>query len=83
MRHALLFVLQEDYRYGYEYYSDLSNFLIEKKIGRGQFSEVYRATCLLDNRQVALKKVQVNIYINSNCILKFYSHMICSLQYVY
>ncbi|XP_067279038.1 serine/threonine-protein kinase Nek6 isoform X2 [Pseudorasbora parva] len=28
-------------------------------IGRGQFSEVYRATCLLDNRQVALKKVQI------------------------
>ncbi|KAG1942135.1 serine/threonine-protein kinase Nek6 isoform X2 [Pimephales promelas] len=50
---------QEDCRYGYEYYSDLSNFLIEKMIGRGQFSEVYRATCLLDNRQVALKKVQI------------------------
>ncbi|XP_048022259.1 serine/threonine-protein kinase Nek6 [Megalobrama amblycephala] len=50
---------QEDYGYGYEYYSDLSNFLIEKKIGRGQFSEVYRATCLLNNRQVALKKVQI------------------------
>ncbi|KAG1942136.1 serine/threonine-protein kinase Nek7 isoform X1 [Pimephales promelas] len=49
----------EDCRYGYEYYSDLSNFLIEKMIGRGQFSEVYRATCLLDNRQVALKKVQI------------------------
>lgn len=50
---------QEDCGYGYEYYSDLSNFLIEKMIGRGQFSEVYRATCLLDNRQVALKKVQI------------------------
>ncbi|XP_067279037.1 serine/threonine-protein kinase Nek6 isoform X1 [Pseudorasbora parva] len=50
---------QEDCGYGYEYYSYLSNFLIEKMIGRGQFSEVYRATCLLDNRQVALKKVQI------------------------
>ncbi|KAK7143187.1 hypothetical protein R3I93_014380 [Phoxinus phoxinus] len=50
---------QEDCGFGYEYYSDLSNFLIEKMIGRGQFSEVYRATCLLDNRQVALKKVQI------------------------
>ncbi len=39
----------------------MSNFLIEKKIGRGQFSEVYKATCLLDNQQVALKKVQVSI----------------------
>ncbi|KAK7131491.1 hypothetical protein R3I94_016572 [Phoxinus phoxinus] len=50
---------QEDCGFGYEYYSDLSNFIIEKMIGRGQFSEVYRATCLLDNRQVALKKVQI------------------------
>lgn len=39
----------------------LSNFRVEKKIGRGQFSEVYKATCLLDNQRVALKKVQVNI----------------------
>ncbi|XP_052444298.1 serine/threonine-protein kinase Nek7-like isoform X2 [Carassius gibelio] len=42
---------------GYGFYSLMSNFLIEKKIGRGQFSEVYKATCLLDNQQVALKKV--------------------------
>ncbi|KAL6470860.1 hypothetical protein MHYP_G00219790 [Metynnis hypsauchen] len=41
------------------YCSALSNFLIEKKIGRGQFSEVYRATYLLENKQVALKKVQI------------------------
>ncbi|XP_072518446.1 serine/threonine-protein kinase Nek6 isoform X2 [Salminus brasiliensis] len=40
------------------YCSALSNFRIEKKIGRGQFSEVYRATYLLENQQVALKKVQ-------------------------
>ncbi|XP_056302969.1 serine/threonine-protein kinase Nek6 isoform X1 [Danio aesculapii] len=45
--------------YVFGYYSDLSNFLIEKKIGRGQFSEVYRATCLLNNQKVALKKVQI------------------------
>ncbi|RXN08661.1 serine threonine- kinase Nek6-like protein [Labeo rohita] len=44
---------------GYGFYSVMSNFLIEKKIGRGQFSEVYKATCLLDNQQVALKKVQI------------------------
>lgn len=47
----------------------MSNFLIEKKIGRGQFSEVYKATCLLDNQQVALKKVQVSIYMSLNGIL--------------
>ncbi|TRY64954.1 hypothetical protein DNTS_024634 [Danionella cerebrum] len=45
--------------YVFGYYSDLSNFLIEKEIGRGQFSEVYRATCLLNNQKVALKKVQI------------------------
>lgn len=42
-------------------YNTLANFRIEKKIGRGQFSEVYRATCLLDGMPVALKKVQVRM----------------------
>ncbi|XP_038192362.1 serine/threonine-protein kinase Nek6 isoform X1 [Arvicola amphibius] len=37
----------------------LADFQIEKKIGRGQFSEVYKATCLLDRKIVALKKVQI------------------------
>uniref|UniRef100_A0AAY4EKW2 NEK6-subfamily protein kinase n=1 Tax=Denticeps clupeoides TaxID=299321 RepID=A0AAY4EKW2_9TELE len=37
----------------------LSNFKIEKKIGRGQFSEVYKALYLVDGRDVALKKVQI------------------------
>ncbi|EHB05029.1 Serine/threonine-protein kinase Nek6 [Heterocephalus glaber] len=37
----------------------LADFQIEKKIGRGQFSEVYKATCLLDGKTVALKKVQI------------------------
>ncbi|XP_020827381.1 serine/threonine-protein kinase Nek7 isoform X2 [Phascolarctos cinereus] len=40
-------------------YNTLANFRIEKKIGRGQFSEVYRAACLLDAVPVALKKVQI------------------------
>ncbi|KAK3753665.1 hypothetical protein QZH41_010141, partial [Actinostola sp. cb2023] len=40
-------------------FSSLSNFQIEKKIGRGQFSVVYRARCLVDNSIVALKKVQI------------------------
>ncbi|XP_057216450.1 serine/threonine-protein kinase Nek6 [Triplophysa rosa] len=44
---------------GYGYSSMLSNFRVEKKIGRGQFSEVYKATCLLDNQRVALKKAQI------------------------
>lgn len=37
----------------------MANFRIGKKIGRGQFSEVYKATYLLDGQLVALKKVQV------------------------
>ena len=41
-------------------YGRISNFEIEKKIGRGQFSVVYRARCLVDNSIVALKKVQVS-----------------------
>uniref|UniRef100_UPI00358F6A2B serine/threonine-protein kinase Nek7 n=1 Tax=Myxine glutinosa TaxID=7769 RepID=UPI00358F6A2B len=40
-------------------YNALGNFRIEKKIGRGQFSEVYRASCLVDGKPVALKKVQI------------------------
>ncbi|ROL40749.1 Serine/threonine-protein kinase Nek7 [Anabarilius grahami] len=40
-------------------YNNLANFAIEKKIGRGQFSEVYRATYILDHTPVALKKVQI------------------------
>ncbi len=59
----------------------MSNFLIEKKIGRGQFSEVYKATCLLDNQQVALKKVQVgSLYTKSTaCILNANVCKMCSL----
>lgn len=40
-------------------YTTLSNFEIEKKIGRGQFSVVYRARCLVNDTIVALKKVQI------------------------
>uniref|UniRef100_A0A8C7YAJ0 NEK6-subfamily protein kinase n=1 Tax=Oryzias sinensis TaxID=183150 RepID=A0A8C7YAJ0_9TELE len=40
-------------------YSSLANFQIEKKIGKGQFSEVYRARYILDNTPVALKKIQI------------------------
>lgn len=42
-----------------QYCCTLANFRIEKKIGRGQFSEVYKATYLLEGQQVALKKVQI------------------------
>ena len=40
-------------------YAFLSNFTVERKIGKGQFSEVYRAICEVDKSVVALKKVQV------------------------
>lgn len=39
--------------------SQMVNFQIVKKIGNGQFSEVYRAIYLINNTPVALKKVQV------------------------
>jgi NIMA (never in mitosis gene a)-related kinase len=42
-------------------YGTLANFIVEKKIGKGQFSEVYRAQCRTDGNIVALKKVQVMI----------------------
>uniref|UniRef100_A0A8C3AXR6 NEK6-subfamily protein kinase n=1 Tax=Cyclopterus lumpus TaxID=8103 RepID=A0A8C3AXR6_CYCLU len=41
------------------YFCTLANLRIEKKIGRGQFSEVYKATYLLEGQLVALKKVQI------------------------
>ncbi|KAG0721722.1 Serine/threonine-protein kinase Nek7 [Chionoecetes opilio] len=40
-------------------YGTLSNFDIEKKIGKGQFSVVYRARCKVDHAVLALKKVQI------------------------
>ncbi|KAK4313683.1 hypothetical protein Pmani_014972 [Petrolisthes manimaculis] len=40
-------------------YGTLSNFDIEKKIGKGQFSVVYKARCKVDQEVVALKKVQI------------------------
>ena len=40
-------------------FCQLANFEIEKKIGRGQFSTVYRARCRSNGTIVALKKVQV------------------------
>ncbi|XP_046845814.1 serine/threonine-protein kinase Nek7-like [Xenia sp. Carnegie-2017] len=40
-------------------YSTLSNFVVEKKIGRGQFSVVYRGRCVANDQIVALKKVQI------------------------
>lgn len=41
-------------------YAQSSNFQIEKKVGRGQFSVVYKATNILTGTSVALKKVQVS-----------------------
>jgi len=40
-------------------YESLSNFEIGRKIGKGQFSEVYRALSKCDGQKVALKKVQL------------------------
>ena len=60
-------------------YGRLSAFEIEKKIGRGQFSVVSRARCLIDGQVVALKKVQVCIDARSFCLV-FFAH---SLPHLY
>uniref|UniRef100_A0A665X407 NEK6-subfamily protein kinase n=1 Tax=Echeneis naucrates TaxID=173247 RepID=A0A665X407_ECHNA len=59
-------------------HNSLANFQIEKKIGRGQFSEVYRARYLLDNTSVALKKVQVrhNPQLNHPNVIKYHASFI-------
>lgn len=56
-----MLAVQEDQRNlsSLKYCCTMANFRIEKKIGRGQFSEVYKATYLLDGQLVALKKVQI------------------------
>jgi NIMA (never in mitosis gene a)-related kinase len=41
-------------------YGSLENFHIEKQIGQGQFSQVFKAKCLIDHRVVALKRMKVN-----------------------
>lgn len=40
-------------------YGCLANFVIDRCIGKGQFSAVWKANCTVDNRLVALKKVQI------------------------
>lgn len=40
-------------------YGDLNNFTVDRKIGKGQFSVVYRAKAEHDSMTVALKKVQI------------------------
>lgn len=50
-------------------YGILSNFEIDKKIGKGQFSVVYKAKCKLDGKLVALKKVQISEMMDSKARL--------------
>jgi hypothetical protein len=40
-------------------YGALENFETEKQIGQGQFSQVFKARCILDGRTVALKRMKV------------------------
>ncbi|XP_021455416.2 serine/threonine-protein kinase Nek7 isoform X3 [Salvelinus fontinalis] len=54
-------------------HNSLANFQIEKKIGRGQFSEVYRARYLMDNTSMALKKVQ---QLNHPNVIKYHASFI-------
>lgn len=45
-----------------ENYNSLRYFQIEKRIGQGQFSVVFRACNTVDGQHVALKKIQVYIH---------------------
>ena len=61
----------------------LANFVIDKRIGKGQFSEVYRAQSEIDNCIVALKKVQVqkNLFKRGPAFpLNLIRHIQCRLQ---
>lgn len=40
-------------------YGKLANFELGRKIGHGQFSTVYKATCKVDQKQMALKRVNI------------------------
>lgn len=40
-------------------YGCLANFEIEKQIGQGQFSQVFKAKCLANNKVVALKRMKI------------------------
>ena len=51
-------------------YSTLKNFDIDKQIGKGQFSCVYRAKNKIDGTIVALKKVQVSEQLVLNFCLR-------------
>ena len=60
--------MQEEHQEGgdcqmeeYSPYNTVASYKVEKKIGRGQFSVVYRAKCLCDPElsTVAMKKIQV------------------------
>uniref|UniRef100_A0A2K5Y4X7 NEK6-subfamily protein kinase n=1 Tax=Mandrillus leucophaeus TaxID=9568 RepID=A0A2K5Y4X7_MANLE len=66
-------------------YNTLANFRIEKKIGRGQFSEVYRAACLLDGVPVALKKVMCSALaiLLQVCLLPVWERRVCVLNACY
>ena len=53
-------------------YGCLANFKIDKKIGKGQFSEVYRAINKIDGSVVALKKVQVTTWYHMIYLFSLY-----------
>lgn len=43
-------------------YGRLKAFEVEKKIGKGQFSDVHRAKCKEDGKVLALKRIKVSFY---------------------
>lgn len=58
-------------------YGRLENFELDKKIGKGQFSEVYRARCIFTGEIVALKKIQVIVFLGV-WFLGIHKKMLCN-----
>lgn len=62
----------------------LADFEIGERIGRGQFSVVYRARCKSNNQMVALKKVQIyemtDVKARTDCMKEIQLLQVLSLQ---
>lgn len=57
----------------------LQSFVIDKKIGKGQFSEVFRARSNETGNAVALKKIKVHVGLDCMLRCSFFPHPFASL----
>lgn len=57
-------------------YGNIDNLVIDKKVGKGQFSEVFRARNKINGENVALKKIQVSFLGNFRELNKFSQYFV-------